>query len=51
VTSVATDAVPHSDAVISSDGPAYAVIELNAGLARKIGLAPGDRVRHKIFGN
>lgn len=51
VTSVATDAVPFSEAVISSNGPAYAVIELNAGVARKIGIAPGDRVQHKTFGN
>ena len=51
VTNVTTDTVPHSLAVISSGGPAYAVIELNAGVARKISVAPGDRVRHKIFGN
>lgn len=51
VTNVAPDATPFSEAVISSGGPAYAVIELNAGVARQIGLAPGDRVRHKMFGN
>ncbi|PPD45358.1 MAG: hypothetical protein CTY15_04605 [Methylocystis sp.] len=49
VTSVATDARPMSEEIISSGQPAYAVIELNAGVARKIGLAPGDEVRHPAF--
>jgi uncharacterized membrane protein (UPF0127 family) len=46
---VATDAEPMSERVISSNGPAYAVIELNAGVARKIGLRVGDEVRHPAF--
>lgn len=49
VTSVATDTTPFSEAVISSGKPAFAVIELNAGAARRIGLAPGDVVRHPSF--
>jgi len=49
VTAIATDAVPMSEATISSDGPAYAVIELNAGTVAKIGLKPGDEVRHPSF--
>ena len=49
VTSVAADAVPMSEEIISSGQPAYAVIELNAGVAKKIGLAPGDEVRHPSF--
>lgn len=49
VTSVAADAKPMSEEIISSGQPAYAVIELNAGVARKIGLAPGDEVRHPAF--
>jgi uncharacterized membrane protein (UPF0127 family) len=49
VTHVATDAEPMSERVISSNGPAYAVIELNAGVARKIGLKAGDEVRHPAF--
>lgn len=49
VVSVATDAEPFSERVISSGKPAYAVIELNAGTARRIGVAPGDLARHPIF--
>lgn len=49
VTAIAADTVPMSEATISSDGPAYAVIEFNAGTAGKIGLKPGDRVRHQAF--
>jgi uncharacterized membrane protein (UPF0127 family) len=49
VVSVAQDAEPLSEGVISSGKPAYAVIELNAGAARRIGLAAGDSVRHPIF--
>ncbi|WP_424362360.1 DUF192 domain-containing protein [Methylocystis parvus] len=49
VTAIAPDTVPMSEATISSDGPAYGVIELNAGTAGKIGLKPGDTVRHQAF--
>jgi uncharacterized membrane protein (UPF0127 family) len=49
VTHVAPDAVPMSEEIIPSGGPVYAVIEFNAGVARKIGLKPGDEVRHPAF--
>lgn len=49
VVSIAQDATPESERTISSGPPAYAVIELNAGAARKIGAAVGDEVRHAIF--
>jgi hypothetical protein len=49
VTSVARDAVPMSETVIPSGPPAFAVIELNAGAARAIGLDVGDQVRHPSF--
>jgi uncharacterized membrane protein (UPF0127 family) len=49
VVSVAEKTEPMSERVISSGQPAYAVIELNAGAARKIGLAVGDEARHAIF--
>ncbi len=49
VTGVAQDAVPMSEAIIPSGPPAYAVIELNAGAARAMGLAVGDQVRHPSF--
>ncbi len=49
VVSVAHDAKPMSEAIISSEAPAYAVIELNAGVAKEIGAAVGDSVRHAMF--
>ncbi len=41
--------VPLSTTVISSEGPARAVLELAAGTAARIGIEPGDRVRHSAF--
>ena len=50
VAGVAPDAVPYSEAVIPSPGPVRAVLELNAGTARRLGIGPGDLVRHPMFG-
>lgn len=44
IISIAERTVPMSEAVISSGGPAVAVLELNAGTASRLGLKPGDRV-------
>lgn len=41
---------PMSEEIIASDGPVSAVLELPAGAAAKLGLKPGDRVRHARFG-
>ena len=43
------DTVPYSEAIIRSGGDIRAVLEVKAGVARRIGLAPGDRVRHSMF--
>ena len=51
VVGVAQNAEPLSEAVIPSDAPAYAVLELNAGAADRIGLKIGDKITHNIFGN
>jgi len=40
---------PHSERTISSGGPVRAVLELNGGTADRLGLKPGDRVRHTMF--
>ena len=48
VTIVAPNAKPMSEETIPG-GMAYGVIELNAGVAEKIGLKPGDTVRHPAF--
>jgi hypothetical protein len=44
-------AVPQSLDIIAAAGPVRAVIELNGGTASRLGIAPGDRVVHPIFGN
>jgi uncharacterized protein len=46
---VAARTEPLSEAVISSQGNVVAVLELAAGAAERLGLKPGDLVRHKIF--
>ncbi|MBI1208554.1 MAG: DUF192 domain-containing protein [Azospirillum sp.] len=39
-------AVPGSNALIDSDGPVIAVLEITGGLSARLGLHPGDRVVH-----
>ena len=50
VLSIARDTTPFSEEPIPSGGPARAVLELNAGTAARIGLAPGDTALHPLFG-
>ena len=47
---IAENAKPLSDRLIPSGGPVRAVLEVIAGTARKLGIAPGDRVAGAIFG-
>lgn len=49
VINVAEDTEPLSERTIPSAAPAYAVLEVNAGIARRIGLKAGDQVRHGLF--
>jgi len=51
VVNIAQRTVPHSLASVSSEGPVRAVLELNGGTASRLGLKPGDRVLHRLFGN
>lgn len=44
VVSVARDTEPLSERIVSSGKPAVAVIEVNAGTAARLGIAPGDKV-------
>lgn len=46
VTKIAERAVPFSEALLPSDGTVRAVLEINGGEARKMGLEPGDVLRH-----
>jgi uncharacterized membrane protein (UPF0127 family) len=47
---IAERTVPLSLATISSQGPVRATLELAGGTAERLGLRPGDRVLHRIFG-
>jgi len=46
---IAENTEPLSDRLIPSGGPVRAVLEVIAGTARKLGIAPGDRVAGAIF--
>jgi uncharacterized membrane protein (UPF0127 family) len=46
---IATNTEPLSTRIVSSGGPVRAVLEVIAGTARKLGIAPGDRVALPIF--
>ena len=47
---IAERTVPRSLAVISSNGPVRATLELAAGTAERLGIRVGDRVEQRIFG-
>lgn len=47
VTHVKTNTTPLSEAVISSNGPARYVLELNGGTARRLNVSKGDRLEHE----
>ncbi len=48
---VHANAVPHSTDTIPSQFPVRGVLEINGGSARLLGIKPGDKVKHPIFGN
>ena len=48
---IARNTVPGSLRTISPGVPVRAVLELNGGQAGLLGIAPGDSVRHPLFGN
>lgn len=49
VLQVEHETTPLSEKLITSGGPVRAVLELNAGAARRIGLQPGDQIIHPAF--
>ncbi len=49
IVNIAQRTVPLSLAVVSSEGPVRAVLELNGGTAARLGIRPGDRVVHPFF--
>jgi uncharacterized membrane protein (UPF0127 family) len=48
---IAENTEPMSTKIISSKGPARAVLEVVAGTAQKYGIRAGDRVGHPLFGS
>jgi uncharacterized membrane protein (UPF0127 family) len=49
ISSIAGNAVPYSEAPIPSSEPVRAVLEINAGRAKALGIEPGDKVHAAIF--
>lgn len=49
VARIAERTEPLSTRTIPSGGPVLSVLELNGGIAEKIGLKPGDKVEHGLF--
>jgi uncharacterized membrane protein (UPF0127 family) len=46
-----SNAVPLSTDAVPSKFPVRGVLEINGGSAKLLGIKPGDKVRHAIFGN
>ncbi len=49
IVSIAENTEPLSERIIPSGGPVLAVLEVNAGTAQRLGIKPGDRLRHSLF--
>lgn len=49
ISTIHANAVPYSTAVIPSAEPVRAVLEINGGRARALGIVPGARVHERIF--
>lgn len=49
VTHVHENAIPHDESPIDGGDNVSAVLEINGGLARKLGIKPGSQMRHEIF--
>ncbi len=51
IVDIAERTVPYSLETISARFAASAVLEVNGGTVARLGIQPGDRVRHRAFGN
>ena len=49
VLTIARNAVPHSQTPIPSGGQILGVLEIGGGQAAKLGIYPGDLIKHRIF--
>jgi uncharacterized protein len=50
VAHIAERTTPFSEDIVSSSQEVAFALELNAGVARLIGLKPGDRIEHRLMG-
>lgn len=51
ISTISENAVPYSEDRILSSEPVRAVLEINGGRSRALGIEPGAKVHAKIFGN
>ncbi len=51
ISTIAENTIPYSEDPIWSSEPVRAVLEINGGRSRELGIEPGDKVHAKIFGN
>ena len=51
IANVRDSAVPNDLTSVHSDGEVAAVLELNGGVAKKLGIVAGDKAMHPFFGN
>jgi len=49
ILTIAENTTPLSERIISSGGRVRGVLEVIAGTAKRLGIAPGDRVAHPLF--
>lgn len=49
IVNIAENTEPMSERSVPSGKPVLGVLEVNAGISRKFGIKPGDRVEHRIF--
>ena len=49
VSAIHENAVPFSENIISSEGPAAYVVELLAGTVKRTGIKPGDKAIHRVI--
>lgn len=50
IANIEQQTVPQSLGAIASAGPVLAVLEINGGASARLGIRPGDRVLHRLFG-